>query len=710
MVSQQRPGPNDATTSTGIGNNTWPPIIFAPVPRRATTDSILTADSDDGQRHNSRRPLPNTPLQSSTPGTLNQQFSFNAIPDTQNGSSPGGGNVRAPHHCHSRNSSWGSARSSLSPSSKKAARFSPHLLTWSPQQIRSPPPRGATPIRSAMRHTPSPTRNSPQGRYPTHSPGSGSVPTINIVEATPPSPAPSTCVFQTPPEQPWDQAANVGRGTSDDGDEGATPGQRIFQSHSPPPANLRRGSPPVRQRNTGEPGYDDSGYLSPHPYVPAKSPAHMPAPQLQNQSHGTGNTASHQNQTGMASPTNQNQPASSSQVNQCTDQQRSSGSRIHTSWQAPRSPPTCSPVIPPLRSPPVNTSQGHTNTTSFLYPGRPPHAVPSPARSTHRLSNRNLAPINTSFGHPIGGQFDGRPRSSQSRASQRVIPHGPARTTITPANGSGNDVDINSVVNDLLRVPPTSTSWQAPQGVLTWTPHPALPNSGLNLLGHGSGDGAGGRGGDGDWWTGGYPMPGACPNWTPGAWPPASASRQGIQLAPWMIPNPCNAALPHIMWDVSQLPTTARRITGNHVIVSVMDKLEDVATHPAVDRLAVACQVGVAEQFWGHIEIKASRPKGVTVWDVLNGIFEYFQKRVGRRELSRMKELSGDERLEEKMADAFYQRIRATPALPGYERKQGLKRVDCLGDECFFWGLYVSYNNDSTWQLNLGLVNRGRYA
>jgi len=164
------------------------------------------------------------------------------------------------------------------------------------------------------------------------------------------------------------------------------------------------------------------------------------------------------------------------------------------------------------------------------------------------------------------------------------------------------------------------------------------------------------------------------------------------------------------MWDVSQLPTTANRITGNHVIVSLGGKLDDVATHPAVDRLVVACQVGVAERFWGHIDVKASRSKGVTVWDVLNGIYEYFQKRVGRRELNRMKELLGDERLEEKMADAFYQRVCITPALPGYELKEGLKRVDCLGDSCFFWGLYVSYNDDDTWQLNLGLVNRGRCA
>jgi len=210
-------------------------------------------------------------------------------------------------------------------------------------------------------------------------------------------------------------------------------------------------------------------------------------------------------------------------------------------------------------------------------------------------------------------------------------------------------------------------------------------------------------------------MAGACPTWTPGAWPPqtptsATLRRALIQLAPWMIPNPCNAALPHMMWDISQLATTAKRITGNHVIVSVTDKLDEIATHPAVDRLVVVCQVGVAQALWGHIEVKASRPKGVTVWDVFNGIFEYFQKRVGRRELDRMKEMLGDEQLEERMAGAFYQRVLITPALPGYELKEGLKRVDCLGDACFFWGLYVSYNDDDTWQLNLGLVNRQRYT
>jgi len=160
-------------------------------------------------------------------------------------------------------------------------------------------------------------------------------------------------------------------------------------------------------------------------------------------------------------------------------------------------------------------------------------------------------------------------------------------------------------VNSSMWKRESSIAWQTGRGTLTWTPHPALPESGLNLLGGGGGvrgNWGGGGAGNADGLTGGYPMPGACPTWTPGTWPPAATSRsRSIQLAPWMIPNPCNAVLPHIMWDVSQLPTTANRITGNHVIVSLGGKLDDVATHPAVDRLVVACQVGVAERFGGTL-------------------------------------------------------------------------------------------------------------
>ena len=573
--------------------------------------------------------------------------------------------------------------------------------------MHDPPPPGTTPVRSAMRQTPSPAKNSPPYRFPAYSPSVNSVPDIQVLHPTPPSPTSPVSAAN----QPSGWRANGGRSSPDNNDEDSTPGQQVFRSHSR--SSLRNRSPPVFRSPSER--FDDSGYFSPHPSTLAQSRAHTPAVKSQQQQQRTSETPSSRKQTsGRTTADLSQQPYSSSpQVNQSASQQQSSGTQIRTSWQAPRPPHTCSPVIPDFSLPSRSVSQNPINPSPALDPVRSPYAKHTPARSTHRSVNRDLPGINTSFDHP-GGQLNARPSSSQTRPSNQT-PYGPTRTALAPANGNwtgSGDVDVNSVVSDLLRVPPTSVAWQTPRGVLTWTPHPGLPDSGANLLGGGRGNG--GRIGSSDWWTGGHPLPGACPTWTPGAWPPTSTSapsrRALIQLAPWMIPNPCNASLPHIMWDISQLPTTAKRITGNHVIKDVTDKLDNIATYPAVARLVVACQVGVAQQLWGHVEVKASRPSGVTVWDVLNGIFEYFQKRVGRRELDRMKEMLGDEQLEVKMADAFYQRILVTPALPGYELKEGLKRVDCLGDACFFWGLYMSYNDDSTWQLNLGLVNRRRYA
>lgn len=183
-----------------------------------------------------------------------------------------------------------------------------------------------------------------------------------------------------------------------------------------------------------------------------------------------------------------------------------------------------------------------------------------------------------------------------------------------------------------------------------------------------------------------------------------------ILLAPYIIPNPANAYLPHFMWDVSASPETAKRITGNHIILNVQDKFKEPITYPPVKRLVVRCNVGVAEALWGPIEVKQSGKKGVSILDVLTSIYDYFQVGVGRREVERMSYALGDGEVYRKMTDAMFQRCITTPALPGYEMRAGLKRVDCLGDATFFWGMYITYNDDLTWQLNLGLVNRKRMA
>ena len=454
MYSPQRPAPRDATASSKphtpflrrsrtltfdiarIGANFSPPTIPAPVPRRAANDTILPSDTYD-DRQCSIPPH-------CSPNTFQWQLSLNV--NAQNGPPPVG-DIRAPHQHHSRTSSRASAKSSPSPSSKKSPHSSPDVIAMSPNQIPSPS------LRSAMRQTPSPAQDSPQGRYPTLSPASGSGPRINIVEATPPTPTP-TSGAKWSPVQPSNHA---GRSRVDSSGESATPGQPMSPSRSPQPRNLLIGTPPVRHRSPSESGRDGGGYSSPS--ILAKSPPRIPPAQFQNPSQGASDAVLHQNQTGMMSPTNQRQPASPPQTNQSADQQRSSGSG--TSWQAPS--------IPGDRSPSVGTPRSHTNPISFLDPGRSTHATPTSARPASRLSNQSLSRIRTSSGHPVGGQPDGRPRSSQSRSSQRTAPHSPAWTTSTRVDGNGNDVNINSVVDNLMRVPPTSVTWKTRAGVLTLT-------------------------------------------------------------------------------------------------------------------------------------------------------------------------------------------------------------------------------------------------
>lgn len=171
-----------------------------------------------------------------------------------------------------------------------------------------------------------------------------------------------------------------------------------------------------------------------------------------------------------------------------------------------------------------------------------------------------------------------------------------------------------------------------------------------------------------------------------------------------MVPDPYNAALPHIEWDISREPSTANLITSKGIAGSVRGALDKIVTYPAAERLVIGCQVGIVEKVWGPIKVRASGPGGVTTRDAFNAIYEYFQRTVKKSGLARMKELPEGERLEENMKEAFYRRTRGMPVLPGHD--EALKRLDCLGERSFFWGLYVSYNDDGTWQLNLGLVNR----
>ncbi|KAI6120066.1 hypothetical protein EDD17DRAFT_1012609 [Pisolithus thermaeus] len=220
------------------------------------------------------------------------------------------------------------------------------------------------------------------------------------------------------------------------------------------------------------------------------------------------------------------------------------------------------------------------------------------------------------------------------------------------------------------------------------------------------------------WWPplplGTIPGADTVPQWSPGTWPPMPwPTDVPVRLAPWLIPNPVNPGVPQLDWDVSLHPTTARRVTGAHVTLpldsagggSTGIRIDnEPATSPASDRIVVLCDVGLVNQLWGPIVIE--RPgRRVTVRDLLEGIYAFFQTHLTHAEVERISSLGEDNyRL---LVDAYRKRTtqRQLGVLRDWEWREGMRRVDCLGDGRWWWGVWVTYNSNETWQLNLGLVN-----
>ena len=205
--------------------------------------------------------------------------------------------------------------------------------------------------------------------------------------------------------------------------------------------------------------------------------------------------------------------------------------------------------------------------------------------------------------------------------------------------------------------------------------------------------------------TGGWPLPGTAPaGWTP-VWPPSTPlpgdrTYVPVHLCPWLAPNPVNPQIPHMVWDISQLPSIAKRMTGRHSIVDLNPKFDDDATYPACNAINIVCDAGNISTFWGPIVVR--NDDKVVLWDVLDAIYNYFQTPLTHAEVDTISDLKPGNY--ESLRDAYYHRCRNAHGLLQYELEQGFRRVDCLGDSKAFWGLWVTYNPDNTWQLNLGLV------
>jgi hypothetical protein len=207
--------------------------------------------------------------------------------------------------------------------------------------------------------------------------------------------------------------------------------------------------------------------------------------------------------------------------------------------------------------------------------------------------------------------------------------------------------------------------------------------------------------------TGGLSLSGALPFWTSvDSWPPTERTLP-LHLAPWLAPNPVNTERPHVVWDVSEPPSTAKRISGKDVIVDMRDAFSSDATavFPETDEISVVCNMGLGGQdMWPPIRIR--KHGKVTSGDVFWAIYEFFRKPITCDEADIIRGRSEDDY--RRLLEACYQRCKRTPGLADITRRQGVKRIDCLEDRTAWWGMVPVWGPDGSWSLHLGLMASSR--
>ncbi|THH18171.1 hypothetical protein EW146_g2759 [Bondarzewia mesenterica] len=196
------------------------------------------------------------------------------------------------------------------------------------------------------------------------------------------------------------------------------------------------------------------------------------------------------------------------------------------------------------------------------------------------------------------------------------------------------------------------------------------------------------------------------PIWTPQAsqfranteWPPTQRNLP-IHVAPWLTSHSREPPWSLIDWDLSQQPETAKRTTSRGTLEELTKHFWKPAVHPAAFKIVIICNYDLGEtgRDWRPIAIEKNR--AITCGDVFHAIFYFLQEPLPSTEVDYICSL--DPNNWQKMWDSCNRRCWRTPGLAEFERRQGLKRVDCLGVEAKFAGLSVVLGADETWTLRL---------
>jgi hypothetical protein len=168
-----------------------------------------------------------------------------------------------------------------------------------------------------------------------------------------------------------------------------------------------------------------------------------------------------------------------------------------------------------------------------------------------------------------------------------------------------------------------------------------------------------------------------------------------------------SADRPHVVWDISEPPSKAKRISGKDVFVDMNEAFSSnvPAVFPETDEIIVVCNTGLAQDLMQPIRI---RKHNVSCGDVFWAIYEYFQKPISRDVVDIIKGRSEDDY--RRLLEACYRRCSRAPGLADITRRQGVRRVDCLDDRTAWWGMWPVWAADGTWSLHLGLTSSSSRA
>jgi hypothetical protein len=188
--------------------------------------------------------------------------------------------------------------------------------------------------------------------------------------------------------------------------------------------------------------------------------------------------------------------------------------------------------------------------------------------------------------------------------------------------------------------------------------------------------------------------------WEPGTFPVQPFNTAvPLRLHPHIIYNPINPSVPMLQWDILHRAEQARILTGRQVTIPV--NLDAQAVLPNVSKIYISSVhplLALWMESWGPIMVE--KPD-ITIRDILDAIYEYFQKPLTRRDFRRISEspYSADY-----LTISAHRRAKASYELYFVGLASGFRRVDVMGRNRQFQGLRPVIFQDNTCKLFLGLL------